>query len=402
MSNRSWRNQYDEDTLRRVDERDYASGGADAALMSDEDYARVLRNRSLWQDADAAGRAALHDDTERIRSAYGYSGGAAGDEYLPTGESYGKAPDYVSRYQEQIDALSREILDRAPFSWDYAADPAWQSYKKEYARKGQRAAQDALGRYAAMTGGTPSTAAVTAASQAGDYYAAQLSDKLPELYQLAYAMYQDEGDALRRQLSMLTGLEDADYDRYLDALGQYNKDRSFDYTRSRDARSDARYADETDYERAQDAASRELALAKLAAQYGDDSGLRALGVTPAEDAAASSASSSASSSAVGRGLAPGDPQDRTTLYEQMRALGCAGEGDAYEWLTRSGYGPTQAGKLAAYFAQWLAETEEAERAAAAQLARREQTAALRSVGAIPDAFASTPMQHIRDPLGLGR
>jgi hypothetical protein len=69
----------------------------------------------------------------------------------------------------------------------------------------------------------PSTAAVTAASQAGDYYASQLSDKLPELYESAYGRYLDEFNILGSKLSALQGREETGYARFLDEINFQQK-----------------------------------------------------------------------------------------------------------------------------------------------------------------------------------
>ena len=139
------------------------------------------------------------------------------------------APEYASRYQDQLDELANSILNRPDFSYDYQTDPQWQSYKKQYTREGRRASEDVMGQYAAMTGGMPSTAAVTAAQQAGDYYAAQMADKIPELYQAAYNMYLGGLAEQRSDFNMMRGLESDSYNQYLNQLGQYNTDRNFAY-----------------------------------------------------------------------------------------------------------------------------------------------------------------------------
>ena len=213
--------------------------GVDGVWLGDEELDLIDRYQSQYNAAKAAGNEAAmnaaHAAAEQVRARHNYSGGGAGDEYIPldTGTpsafSYDRAPEYVSRYQEQIDALADEILNRPSFSYDYRSDPNWQSYRKEYVREGRRAEEDTLGRYAAMTGGVPSTAAVTAARQAGDYYNAQLADKLPELYQTAYEMYLEEADRAASTLNALRSLESADYGRYTDRLNQYNSDRNFAY-----------------------------------------------------------------------------------------------------------------------------------------------------------------------------
>ncbi len=223
------------------------------------------------------------------------------EEYDPGAAPAWEGSDYERRRDELLEAAAEpwrgseyqprrdEALRRAEemrWSYDPGTDPVWQAYQKQYRREGQRASQDALGQYAAMTGGVPSSYAMTAASQAGDYYAARLSDRLPQLYDDAYQRYlrdyqrqmdvadryadYDEREYSRwadrqgRDLQMADRLNDygeAEYGRYRDRLGQWNTDRDFDYGRYRDALSDARYDDGTVYERARDEADREYSRA---------------------------------------------------------------------------------------------------------------------------------------------
>lgn len=144
--------------------------------------------------------------------------------------SYGQAaPEYTNRYDGKIQELLNGLINREDFSYDAATDPLYSQYKKEYTREGQRATQDALGAAAAASGGIPSSYAATAASQAGDYYAAQLSDKIPELYQLAYNKYMNDYNMQLSDLGAVQGAEQSDYDKFLNEMNQYNTDRSFDY-----------------------------------------------------------------------------------------------------------------------------------------------------------------------------
>lgn len=119
---------------------------------------------------------AIHKQAEYLRQEAGYSGGADGSGYYKTGET------------------PREFTyaDAPSFAYSTEEDPLYQAYKKQYLREGQRATEDALGAAAAASGGIPSSYAATAAAQAGGYYAAQLADKVPELYNFAYSRYGDE------------------------------------------------------------------------------------------------------------------------------------------------------------------------------------------------------------------
>lgn len=144
--------------------------------------------------------------------------------------SYGeKQPEYTNRYDDTIQDLLGQIVNRKDFSYDPENDQLYSQYRKQYAREGQRATQDALGAAAAASGGIPSSYAVSAASQAGDYYASQMTDKIPELYQLAYNKYMNDYNMKLSDLGAVQGAEKNDYDKFLNEMQQYNTNRAFDY-----------------------------------------------------------------------------------------------------------------------------------------------------------------------------
>lgn len=210
-------------------------------------------------------RALANLGAEQVRSSWGgYTGGQTGgsfhlDPISPNDFSFGPAPTYSSgwssevqdlynkqknrgdyaysgtkptyqnRYDPTIQDLLGQIVNRPDFSYDAQTDPLYSQYRKQYAREGQRATAEALGAAAAASGGLPSSYAATAAGQAGDYYAAQMADKIPELYQLAYNQYMNEHSMKLSDLAAVQGAEQSDYMKYLNDLGQYNTDRSFDY-----------------------------------------------------------------------------------------------------------------------------------------------------------------------------
>lgn len=325
---------------------DTVGGGSDRGSYGGSVYDQEhfsndeLRSAAEVRAAAAAGKttwADAHDYVERIRSNYGYSGDSDGSRYIPLemggggqgngggGFSYEAAPTYTSRYQSQIDDLTRQILNREAFSYDPEKDPTYQQYKESYTRNGERAMQDTLGQVSARTGGLASSYAGSAAQQTYDNYMGALADKIPELKQLAYSMYQDEGNTQRANLEMLVALEQGDYAKYADLLAQYNTDRSFDYgvhrdnigderynnewnySVGRDQIADKRYEDETAYNREtykdETEYNRALAKAQTLAAGGDFSGYKALGYTDQEIAGLKSAYNKAQASAQAGKLA---------------------------------------------------------------------------------------------------
>lgn len=350
------------------DRGSYGGSVYDQEHFSDDE----LRSAAEVRAAAAAGKttwADAHDYVERIRSNYGYSGDSDGSRYIPLemggggrgngggGFSYEAAPTYVNRYQSQIDDLTKQILNREAFSYDPEKDPTYQQYKESYTRSGERAMQDTLGQVSARTGGLASSYAGSAAQQTYDNYMGALADKIPELKQLAYSMYQDEGNTQRANLEMLVALEQGDYAKYADLLAQYNTDRSFDYGVHRDQIADKRYEDETAYNREtyknETEYNRALAKAQTLAAGGDFSGYKALGYTDQEIAGLKSAYNKAQASARSGGSKSGGTSASEDVYAGMYKAGIRSEGDAYAWLLSAGYNTTQAGKLAGYYSDWM-------------------------------------------------
>lgn len=234
----------------------------DLTLINDSGDLDLIRQyteayNKAYAEGDKAGQQAAHDAAEKIRAKYDYSGGVDGSEYikLGTGASPAKADtswldklgDSSYNYDQsgQISAKLDALLNRTPFSYDAASDPLYQQYRKQYTREADRSAEDVLGKAAVMTGGMPSTAAVAASQQASDYQMSQMTDKIPELQQLAYSMYQDKLSGDRADLNTLIGLEDNNYNRWL-------ADRNYLYQLARDQVGDQQAADALAYQKQQD------------------------------------------------------------------------------------------------------------------------------------------------------
>lgn len=129
---------------------------------------------------------------------------------------------YASGFQEQLDDVMNRILNREKFSYDVNADALYNQYKDQYTNLGKQAMRDTMGQAAALTGGYGNTYALNAGQQAYNGYLSQLTDKIPELYNLAYTQYQNEGDNLKDAYSILNSREQQDYDRYQDKISQAN------------------------------------------------------------------------------------------------------------------------------------------------------------------------------------
>ena len=303
-------------------------------MTDDELRALANQNSADWHTADDAGKQALHGENVDIYGELDRRNGTTTDYDFQSGKwyphtmtgpnapasmqtqtqqtSYGTMPtfdvnnagQYISQYQGLLDNLQSRILNRQPFQYNYETDPVWQAYKTQYNREGDRAMRNTLGEVSARTGGLASSYATTAAAQANDYYNQQLTDKIPELYKLAYSMYNDEGDNLLRQYNLIQGADDTAYGRwgddynrqyklYRDAVGDWWNQNKFDYQKERDAVGDEQWNKtfdynvstdqrDFDYKVAQDEQELQMALAKLAAGAGNFDRFGELGLTDAE------------------------------------------------------------------------------------------------------------------------
>lgn len=139
----------------------------------------------------------------------------------------GSPEKYSSAYAEEIDAILGEILGREDFKYSLNADPLYEQYRELYVENGKKAMEDTVGKAAALTGGYGSSYAVTAGEQAYDEYLRNLNDVGLKLRDRAYEQYEDEGDKLFRDVSLLRSLDGDDYNKYLDELSRYYKDGEY-------------------------------------------------------------------------------------------------------------------------------------------------------------------------------
>lgn len=138
-----------------------------------------------------------------------------------------KPGSYQSNWNSSIQETLNKILNREQFSYDMNADALYQQYKDSYTQQGKMAMMDTMGQAAAMTGGYGSSYASIAGNQAYQQNLQQLNDVIPELQQLAYEKYKQEGQDLINQYSMLNDQEAQDYSKYRDAVSDYNVERDY-------------------------------------------------------------------------------------------------------------------------------------------------------------------------------
>lgn len=141
---------------------------------------------------------------------------------------------YKSAYSSMIDELVNKAINRQPFQYDPATDPAYQSYARQYLRLGDEAGRDTLADVASQTGGIASSYAVTASQQARNAYNQALTDKIPSLMETAYNRYRNDYNDNLAGIGTLQGLDDSAYNKFStdrqfnENVRQYNQNYELD------------------------------------------------------------------------------------------------------------------------------------------------------------------------------
>ena len=133
-----------------------------------------------------------------------------------TGGTYGQS------LKDQMD----KINNREKFTYDLNGDALYQQYKDQYMTQGRLASADVMGQASAMTGGYGNSYAATVGNQAYQGHLQKLNDVVPELYNMAYNRYQQEGQDMKDMYSMLQSAYNTEYGEHRDKVSDYNTELS--------------------------------------------------------------------------------------------------------------------------------------------------------------------------------
>ena len=221
--------------------------GANASTMGSSSGAQTATSDGGGSDGFQYGE---YQESDAVQQAYA----------LLQKQMANKPGEYTSAWSDQINATIDQILNREKFSYDLNSDALYQQYKDQYTQMGKMAMMDTMGQAAAMTGGYGNSYAQSAGQQAYQGYLQQLGEMVPELYGMALDQYNQEGQNLLNQYSLLNDQDQQDYGRYRDgveeyytllqiAQDQYNTERDYDYSKWTDGRDFAygQYSDDRAY-----------------------------------------------------------------------------------------------------------------------------------------------------------
>lgn len=225
-----------------------------------------------------------------------------------------------SPYMQAIQMAKNNITNRKPFQYDINADPLYQQYKNQYMQQGQLAMQDAIAQASSMTGGYGNSYAAQVGNQAYQQSLSQLNNAVPELYGLAYDVYNNDTKELYNRYDLAVD----DYNRALNEYGVgYNKALD-EYKQNESGKYNAYTA----------------ALDKLKTQYGLNGG------TSGSSSGSSSGTSSGSTSLGATVIKPTKTENTSNFNSLLR------DENQFKSLNRQG----RLGKKYANYKEYVADT----------------------------------------------
>ncbi|MBR1969592.1 MAG: hypothetical protein IKA17_04470 [Clostridia bacterium] len=246
---------------------DYEKTNRYSGWLDDTDYSVVLKKQ---MNSGASRDTVSKTLKKRVKKASGTEGliHYAYDDVYDEAVKYimgaddfrtsGKREEYKNSYSKDINNLLNKILKRKEFSYNPFEDDIYKYYKEAYLREGERSMEDILGKLSVNTGGNVSSYAAGAALSAADYYNSKVADIIPELYSLNYDMYLDSVSNDFKELEALNTLSENEYEKYLDRVESFEKDREFDYKKFIDSLEDEKYRKEREIEEERYVSEKEL------------------------------------------------------------------------------------------------------------------------------------------------
>lgn len=185
-----------------------------------------------------------------------------------------------------LDSMATKYMNdynNAKFSYDMYNDPVYQIARDAYMKQGQQAAKNVQAQAAQYTGGYGNSYGAMAAQQQYNAALGQLNDIVPDLQNAAYGRFEDEQNRNLRMADWYKGLGDQAYER-----GQTER-------------------------------ANQLALAQIAADFGDLEGLKGFGINTSkyESDLAEEKQKAADTAAWNKALQAAEMGD----YEPLKKLG---------------------------------------------------------------------------------
>ena len=160
-----------------------------------------------------------------------------------------KPQGYNSQYAPQLQSILQQIQGQKDFKYEVNSDPFFRMLADRKTTDAKLAGMNAMGQGAALTGGYGNSAAQGQAQQAYQEQLRGLYDEAISLEQRAFERDQARRADLYNQAGLLQGLDQTEYGRYRDTVGDWENERNYltDLYNTEEDRGYNRYANDLDY-----------------------------------------------------------------------------------------------------------------------------------------------------------
>lgn len=205
--------------------------------------------------------------------------------YLGLGYANSHIFNYDDPYRGDLDRQREAIENRDPFSYDYREDDLYKSILSQKEKEADQAYKDGYAQLSRQFDGDIPVNMINKLLTTKGEIIDQADSYIPELRQLAYGMYQDEGNKMLQDYNLTQQAAAEDYDRWRsdrdfiisgieNKYGRDKYDKEFEYSKGIDERNyieDVRRADR-DFDWQKDVDERNFEYAKtvdaIAQKYG--------------------------------------------------------------------------------------------------------------------------------------
>ena len=160
-----------------------------------------------------------------------------------------KPQGYTSQWGPQLQSILQQIQGQKDYKYELNSDPFFKMLSDRKVTDAKLASMNAMGQGAALTGGYGNSAAQGQAQQAYQETIRGLYDDAMNLEQRAYERDQAKRADLYKQAGLYQGLEEQEYGRYRDTLGDWENERGYqtDLYNTEEDRGYNRYMNDLNY-----------------------------------------------------------------------------------------------------------------------------------------------------------
>ena len=134
--------------------------------------------------------------------------------YMTSPYSTTSVYNYDDPYKGELERMQDDIINREKFSYDYRDDEQYQAIKRLKEKEAQDAFDDAYGQLSRQFEGDIPVNMINKLYDTKADIIDSADSYIPQLQQLAYSMYMNEGDQMMQNYAMMQNMANQDYNRW--------------------------------------------------------------------------------------------------------------------------------------------------------------------------------------------